>query len=81
MDGGFRVRGLLDRDWPMIGFVLVIFALVVLFGWAAVLSDKKESEACRASGGHRVTHTSHGVTSDGKTFTITETECVHDQPR
>lgn len=56
---------------------IFLIAMVIFAVWA----DGKDEQACRNSGGHRVTHHSYGYTSDGKSITITETECVHDSPR
>lgn len=65
---------------PTAMFVAGCLAVAIIFVFL-VWAEGKAEEECKASGGHRETHYSHGVTSDGKTFTVTETECVHDQPR
>lgn len=58
--------------WIVAGMVLAFIVFVVL----AVLAAESDKKNCEASGGHQVTHISHGYTSDGKYITMNETECV-----
>jgi hypothetical protein len=57
----------------LVAGVVVMFAL---FGWLAIWADGKDAEECKAAGGKRVTTHTYGTTSDGKSVTFTNTQCV-----
>jgi hypothetical protein len=77
------LRSLLFDDYGIrgqavaIGIGILVIVIIVFAVWA----DRQDDKSCKASGGHRVTHTYHGTSSDGKFVTLTNTECVHDQQR
>lgn len=65
------------RLWPVIAIITVI--LLALIG-VAVWASAKDEAACKAKGGHIVSHTGTGtgVSSSGKVVTVitTNDECV-----
>lgn len=72
------MRGLFVDDFGIRGWVVwvgggILLAVLVVVGVAA---SKQEKADCEEAGGKIVTTHSYGTTSDGKSITLTNTECV-----